>query len=89
MIRILLPSDLEERLRRDLGDLDRAAKEALLLQAFRDGKLTHYELGRALDLDRFDTDAVLKRHNIFEGSPTLEDLEADQRTVDGVLGPIR
>ena len=89
MIQIQLPTDLEERLRHDLGDLNQAAKEALLLQAFRDRRLTHFELSQALDLDRFETDAILKQHHIFEGSPTLADLEADRQTLDRVLGPVR
>jgi hypothetical protein len=35
----------------------------------------------SLGLDRFETDAYLKRHNVFEGSLTLEDLEADRDTL--------
>jgi len=88
MIQIRLPSDIEQRLRDDFGDLDQAAKEALLLQAFRDGRLTHYELSQALDLDRFQTGAFLKRHKVFEGSLTLEDLEEDRKTIERVLGPV-
>lgn len=82
-----LPEELAKTLQEQLGDLDRAAKEALLLQAFREDKLTHYELSRALGLDRFQTNVFLKRHKVFEGSLTLEDLEADRQTLDRVLGP--
>jgi hypothetical protein len=38
-------------------------------------------LSRTLRLDRFETDAYLKRHNVFEGSLTMEDLEADRQTL--------
>jgi len=89
MIQIQLPGDIEQQLRRELGDLNRVAKEALLLQAFREGKLTHYDLAQALGLDRFQTNAFLRRHNVFEGSLTLEDLEEDRKTLDRVLGPVR
>ena len=89
MIQIQLPNEIEERLRRDLGDLDQAATEALLLKAFRDGKLTHYELSQALGLDRLGTNAFLKRNNVFEGSLTPRDLEADRSTLDRVLGTDR
>ena len=61
--------------------LSEEVKEAYVLELFRRGKLSHYELSRILGLDRFETDAYLKRHNVFEGSLTLEDLEADFQTL--------
>ena len=82
-----LPREVEDKLRRELGDLGQAAKEALLLESYRRGKLTKYALSQALALDRFETEALLKRENILEGSPTWEDLEADRATLDQVLGP--
>ena len=80
-VRLDLPPDVEERLRRDTSDLSEEVKEAYVLELFRRGKLSHYELSRILGLDRFETDAYLKRHNVFEGSLTLEDLEADFQTL--------
>lgn len=82
-----LPEEVEQNLREELGDLDRAAKEALLLESYRRGKLSSYALSRALGLDRFETEALLKRNNIFEGSLTWDDIEADRATLDEVLGP--
>jgi hypothetical protein len=87
MIQIQLPQDLEDQLRRELGDLDQAAKEALLLQAFREDKLSHHELSQALGLDRFETDAFLKEHRITEDLPTLEELEVDRQTLRELLDP--
>ncbi len=84
-----LPPDLEEKLRRETANLDSEVKEAYVLELFRRGKLSHYELSRVLGLDRFETDAYLKRHNVFEGSLTMEDLEADRRTLDRVIGERR
>ena len=52
-----------------------------LLELFRRGKLSHYELSRILGLDRFETDAYLKHHNVFEGSLTWEEIEADRDTL--------
>lgn len=89
MIRIDLPIELEARLQQEFGDVNQAAKEALLLQAFREGKLTHYELCLGLGLDRYATNALLKQRGIFEGSMTQEDIEADLATLDRVLGPAR
>ena len=76
-----LPPDVEEKLRQDTPDLNNDVKEAYVLELFRRGTLCHYELSRILGLDRFETDAYLKRHNVFEGSLTLEDVEADLKTL--------
>jgi len=81
-----LPADVEERLRRENPNLDADVKEAYALELFRRGKVSHYELSRMLGLDRFETDAYLKRHNVFEGSLTMADLEADRETLDRVMG---
>jgi len=84
-----LPADLEEKLRRESPNLDAEVKEAYALELFRRGRLSHYELSRVLGLDRFETDAYLKRHNVFEGSLTMADLEADRETLDRVMGKAR
>ena len=84
-----LPPDLEERLRQNTPDLNNDVKEAYVLELFRLGTLGHYELSRILGLDRFETDAYLKRHNVFEGSLTAEDLETDLRTLHDLLPPER
>ena len=63
--------------------------EAYLLELFRRGQISHYELSQALGLDRFETDAYLKQHKIFEGSLTMEDLEQDRQTLERVLGPVK
>ena len=80
-----LPPDLEEKLRQETPDLSNDVKEAYALELFRRGKLSHYELSRILGLDRFETDAYLKRHNVFEGSLTMEDIETDLKTLRDVL----
>jgi len=80
-----LPADLEEKLRREAPNLDADVKEAYALELFRRGKLSHYELSRVLGLERFETDAFLKRHNVFEGSLTMADLEADRQTLNRVM----
>jgi hypothetical protein len=81
-----LPSDLLERLQHESADLQADVKEAFLLDLFRRGKLTHFELSQALGLDRFETDAYLKKHNVYEGSLTMEDLENDRKTLEELFG---
>ena len=81
-----LPADVEERLRQQTPNLDAEVKEAYALERFRQGRLSHAELTRVLGLDRFETDAYLKRHGVFEGSLTMADLDADRQTLDRVMG---
>lgn len=83
---IQLPKEVEERLRAQSPDLEAQARETVVLDLFRKGRLSHLELSQVLGLDRFETDAYLKLHNVFEGSLTMEDLEADRRTLENLLG---
>ena len=80
-VTVQLPPDVEQRLRAQSSDLDTEAKEAMLIELYRQDKLTHYELSLALGLDRFETDAVLKKHHVTEDLPTLQELEDDLRTL--------
>lgn len=81
-----LPPEVEAKVRREGGSVDADVKEAYLLELFRRGTLSHYELSQSLGLDRVETDAFLKRHGVFQGSLTREDLEADWQTIQRVVG---
>lgn len=87
-ITLNLPADIEQKLLAENPNLDADVNEAYALELFRRGKLSHYELSKVLGLDRFETDAYLKRHNVFEGSLTMEDLEEQRQTLERVLGPV-
>jgi predicted HTH domain antitoxin len=76
-----LPSDLEDELRGELRDLDAEAKEALLVSLYRQGKLSHLALSKALGLDRFETEDVLRKHNVTEDLGTVEDYLSDAATL--------
>jgi len=71
-----LPLEIEDELRRELGDLDQAAKEAMLVELYRQDKLGHHQLSVALGLDRLETEVVLKKHNVVEDLPTDEEYNA-------------
>jgi Uncharacterised protein family (UPF0175) len=73
-----LPPDIEQRLQgtERSGDFSRDAKEAYLVDLYRLRKITHHQLGRALELDRFDTDGLLKRHGV-ELELSLEEFNAE------------
>lgn len=78
-ITIDLPSDVEEDLRSRLGDLDAEAKEAFAVELYRQGKLTHCQLSKVLGLTRYETDGVLKKHQVYYDL-TLEDVLRDAET---------
>jgi predicted HTH domain antitoxin len=84
-----LPPDVEERLRAEAPDLSRAGREAFAVDLFRRGILSHHGLGQALGLDRFETDALLKRHRVTEQSLTHEDVDADVLSLNELLAPPR
>ena len=85
---IEFPKDIEESLRQVNPNLEHDATEAYAVELFRRGDLSHYELSRALGIDRFETDEVLVRHKCYEHSYSVEDLEADRGTLRRVLGPL-
>ena len=85
-VTIELPPDVEQRLRAETPDLDCEAKEAMLVELYRQDKLSRYELSLALGLTRFETDAVLKQHNVIEDLPTPEELEEDLRRAQELFG---
>lgn len=66
---------------------DQTAKETLADALFHEGRLNHFDLGKLLELDRFETGAVLKRHQIVNNGLTMNDLESDRATLGRVLGP--
>ncbi|HEY1683445.1 MAG TPA: UPF0175 family protein [Tepidisphaeraceae bacterium] len=76
---IELPNDIEKDLRRELGDLDKAGKEAMLVEFYRQNKLSRYQFSQALSLSRLETDALLRKHNVTEDLPSPEELEQDLR----------
>lgn len=80
-VKLDFPAALEEKLRDEVKNLDVKVKEAFALQLFREGRISHFELSQALGLDRFETDGYLKRHNVYDGSLTAEDIEHDRRVL--------
>ena len=79
-----LPPELEDHLRRRLGDLNQAAKEAMAVELYRQAKLTHYEFSQVLGLSRLETDELLKQHNVTEDLPSVEEL---RRELEGLQLP--
>jgi len=59
-----IPKNIEEQLLSSGIDPTQSAKELLLVDLYRKGKITHHELGKALSLSRYETDGVLKQHDV-------------------------
>jgi Uncharacterised protein family (UPF0175) len=83
---IELPTELETELRRQIVDLDRAAKEALLVDLYRQERITSHELASALGIDRFAADELLSRHGVTEDLPSLAALRAEATELEARLG---
>jgi len=81
-----LPDKIEQQLRRELGDLDAAAKEAALVELYRQGQLSHGKLAEGLGVSRYETDAVLKRHNVTEDLLSREEFDQQVSSLRELLG---
>lgn len=71
-----VPDEVRDLLARD-GDIAAAAREAMLVELYRRGVLSHGSLASALGISRDQTDGVLKRHAVIEDLPTLAELRAE------------
>lgn len=84
--------DLPEKLSRFLaasGNVERAALEAIALQAYREEKLSTAELRRLLGYrTRLQVHAFLKEH-VVPLQFGLADLEHDRQAGNAILGPPR
>jgi predicted HTH domain antitoxin len=69
-----IPGNIEHLLQQSGQDPSQAAKEALLVELYRQEKISHGELAQALGLSRCGTDVVLKRHNVTEDLLTPQEL---------------
>ncbi|MFZ1006990.1 MAG: UPF0175 family protein [Candidatus Sulfotelmatobacter sp.] len=81
-----LPESIEQQLRAQLGDLDAVAKEAALVEMYRQGQLTQFQLATALGITRLQVDGVLKRHHVTEDLVTVEEHNAEMATLRKLMG---
>ena len=73
-----LPQDIEQLVSTIGADLNDLAREAFLVELYREKRITQHQLGQALGLGDYDTDGVLKRYGVGYDL-TLEEF-AEQRT---------
>ena len=77
-VEISVPDTLIKALGAQPNELPRQTLEALIIQAFRKGQITHAQVGELLDLNRFETDGFLKEAQAFrphESEEFASDLE--------------
>ena len=64
-IRFEIPQEIEQELGTNGRDRNHEAKEACLVELYRQERITHHQLAEALGLSRYETDGVLKRHRVW------------------------
>ena len=77
-IEINLPDALVKALGASPAELSRKTLEALVAQSYREGKITHAQVGEILGLDRWETDGFLKgaqAHRSWENVEFAADLK--------------
>ena len=71
-ISLELPDDIAQH-----TDPGREALEALTIEGYRSGALTHYQASQLLGMSRFEFDGFLKERNIYDHAYDIEDFEQD------------
>ena len=80
-VTINLPEDVANVFAKNGENIKREVLEATALEGYREGKLSHAQVGRMLNFSRFETDEFLKAHDV-PLNYTIEDLEQDRQTLD-------
>lgn len=75
-ITVRLPDDIAQH-----SEPGREALEALVIQGYRSGALTHYQAAQLLGLTRLQFDCFLKRRNIYDHAYDLDNFDQDLETL--------
>ena len=79
-ITVTLPDDLAAPLLPPGQEPARAALEAIALEAYRQRRITGYQLRTLLDIpSRYELDGFLKQHEVYDYS--VEDFDRDLATI--------
>jgi predicted HTH domain antitoxin len=80
-VTINLPEDVAQDILKNNKNIERKILEMTAIEDYREGKFSHAQIGRMLDLSRFETDEFLKAHDV-PLNYSMEDLEQDRQTLD-------
>ena len=83
-VSIEMSAEAERLLKAEWGDLNRAAREALAIESYRQGKLSLGQCGEVLGLCMAETEAFLRSRGVDLGL-TLQDLQHDEECLKGLL----
>jgi len=79
-IEISVPDELARAIGATPAELPRRALEALVGEAYRSGRITQAQVGKMLELDRWQTDAFLKEARAFRACAS-DDFASDLATL--------
>ncbi|HXB69011.1 MAG TPA: UPF0175 family protein [Candidatus Acidoferrales bacterium] len=71
-ITVELPDDVAQH-----PNPGREVLEALAIEGYRSGAMSHYQASQVLGLSRFEFDGFLKARNIYDHAYDVEDLNRD------------
>jgi Uncharacterised protein family (UPF0175) len=78
---VRIPDEIATRLGEAAPDLERRALEAFVLESFRAGRMTIYNLGRSLGFEVLNqVDGFLKAHGVYEPY-AIEDINREAETL--------
>ena len=84
-VSIDIPKEAEDALREEWGgNLEQAAKEALLIESYRTGRISIGYLAQLLCLSRRETETWLGSRGVH-WNYGIEDLEADRKTLNEIF----
>ncbi len=72
-IHIELPPAIEQKLRALAGDPGAIGREAMLVELYRQGAVSHEESPEGLGISRLGVDAILRQHGVTEDLMTAEE----------------
>ena len=78
-----LSRDIVQQIRTNGHDINDKAREAFLVEMYREHAISHRQLGEALGLERYETDGLLKRYNVGLGM-TLAEMRAEAEALQDV-----
>jgi predicted HTH domain antitoxin len=82
-IQFEIPLDIERELGGHCTDANGEAREAFLVELYRQDRISHHQLAEALGLGRLKTDGVLKRRKV-SSSVTADEMRAQAATLRDV-----
>jgi len=85
-ISIQIPPAIEDELRKQLGDLDQAAKEALAIELYRTEKLSIGQVAELLELTVYEAEGFMKERGV-PAPCSIVDLEQDRATLRQLFQP--